>query len=114
MASFGVEEITLPRRHAHVQRMWPSLSQRWIFSTPAKRGPQLLQIYFMGDNHQQARQRCNNIEDIRENFVLDIQIMLQEKKNEYGQSFKMAIEQMTSEELTLVICVDGILTGQNE
>ena len=43
---------------------------------PTNEEPKFLQIYFMGDEQQEARQRCNNIPGTRQDIVMDLQRML--------------------------------------
>ncbi|CAF4665941.1 unnamed protein product, partial [Rotaria sp. Silwood2] len=43
---------------------------------PTNEEPKFLQIYFMGDEQQEARQRCNNIPGTRQDIVMDLQQML--------------------------------------
>ena len=39
-----------------------------------------LQIYFMGDEQEEANQRCNTIRGLRPNIVLELQRMLHQYK----------------------------------
>jgi len=59
--------------------------------------PKFLQIYFMGDEEKQAKQRCNNIPGARQDIVMDLQQMLHDH-NPYVRDFKSALEKMPSDE----------------
>ncbi|CAF3254328.1 unnamed protein product [Rotaria sp. Silwood2] len=67
--------------------------------------PKFLQIYFMGDEQQQARQRCNNIPGTRQDIVIDLQRMLHQY-NSYVHIFKSTLEKMLSDEYRVVISAD--------
>jgi len=57
---------------------------------PSNEEPKFLQIYFMGDERQEAKQRCNNIPGTRQDIVMDLQRMLHQH-NPYVRIFKSAL-----------------------
>jgi hypothetical protein len=69
--------------------------------------PKFLQIYFMGDQRQQAERRCQIAQGVRANFVLELQEILHEH-NRYVREFKTAMERLPqeTEELRVVIRAD--------
>ena len=52
-----------------------------------------LQIYFMGDERLEARQRCNNIPGTRQDIVTELQQMLHQH-NTYVDIFKTVLQRM--------------------
>ena len=74
---------------------------------------QFLQIYFMGDEQQEAEKHCSNIPGIRQNIILEVQQMLHYHNN-YVQSFKTALERMPTDEYKLVIRADKRSAGEHE
>src|ERR1700761_9408383 len=67
--------------------------------------PKFLQIYFMGDERQEANQRCNNIPGTRQDIVMDLQQMLHQH-NRYVNILKSTLQKMLSDEYMVVISAD--------
>ena len=74
--------------------------------------PQFLQIYFMGDEQQEARQRCNNIPGTRQDIVIDLQRMLH-KYNSYVRIFKSTLQKMLSDKYRVIISADKRLAWRH-
>jgi hypothetical protein len=72
---------------------------------PSNEEPKFLQIYFMGDERQEAKQRCNNIPGTRQDIVTDLQQMLHQHNN-YVHIFKSTLQKMPSDEYRVVISAD--------
>jgi hypothetical protein len=72
---------------------------------PTNEEPKFLRIYFMGDERQEANQRCNNIPGTRQDIVTDLQRMLHEH-NSYVHIFKSTLQKMLSDEYKVVISAD--------
>jgi len=72
---------------------------------PTNEEPKFLQIYFMGDERQEANHRCNNIPGTRQDIVTDLQRMLHEH-NSYVHIFKSTLQKMPSDEYKVVISAD--------
>ena len=64
--------------------------------------PKFLQIYFMGDEQMEARQRCSNILSVNHDIVVQLQTLLHDYNN-YISSFKTAIENMPSDDFRIII-----------
>ncbi|MGD0510892.1 MAG: flagellar filament capping protein FliD, partial [Candidatus Micrarchaeaceae archaeon] len=75
--------------------------------------PKFLQIYFMGDSNEQARQRQQNIPNVKLDGVLALQEMLH-ACNPYVKLFKTALEHMTNNDLKVVIRADKTPAGEHE
>jgi hypothetical protein len=71
-----------------------------------------LQIYCMGDERQEAEQRCNNIPGTRQDIVMEIQQMLHQH-NRYVHEFKSALERMPSDAYKVVIRADKKPAGEH-
>ena len=67
--------------------------------------PQFLQIYFMGDEQQEADQRCSYIPGVHHEIVMELQQMLHQH-NSYVQVFKSSLERMPSDAYKVVIRAD--------
>jgi hypothetical protein len=74
--------------------------------------PKFLQIYFIGDDSEQARQRCQNVPQTRQNLVRIMQDILN-RENAYVKSFKMAMEKI-SPDVNLIIFADKTPVGHHE
>jgi hypothetical protein len=72
---------------------------------PSNEEPKFLQIYFMGDERQEAKQRCNNIPGTRQDIVMDLQQMFHQH-NIYVHIFKSTLQRMSSDEYRVVISAD--------
>jgi len=72
-----------------------------------------LQIYFIGDDEIQSKQRCNLIPNINANIIESIQNCLHEH-NELIKIFKSALENMPTDECKIVLKADKIPTGEHE
>jgi hypothetical protein len=72
-----------------------------------------LQIYFMGDEQQEVKQRCNNIPGTRQGIVRELQQMLYEH-NSYVHIFKTALQRMPSDTYRVVIRADKRPAGEHE
>ncbi|XP_075465454.1 uncharacterized protein LOC142499645 [Ascaphus truei] len=75
--------------------------------------PQFLQIYFMGDEQQQADQRCHWIPDTRCDIVISLQRMLHEH-NHLINTFKTSLERMPTDDYKVIIRADKTPVGQHE
>ena len=71
-----------------------------------------LQIYFMGDERLEARQRCNNIPGTHQDIVTELQQMLHQH-NTYVHIFKTALQRMPSDAYQLVIRADKTPAGEH-
>ena len=78
----------------------------------SKANPQFLQIYFMGDDLAEANQRSGHYPAVKQHIVLALQEMLH-NNNQYVKGFKTAIEQLTSDDLRVVIREDKAPPGQH-
>ena len=72
-----------------------------------------LQIYFIGDETNEADRRCQNIQDVEKETVLKIQRMLHEH-NRLITTFKTALEIMPGEDYKLVMHRDRTPSGEHE
>jgi hypothetical protein len=72
-----------------------------------------LQIYFMGDEQQEVKQRCNNIPGTHQDIVIELQQMLYQHNN-YVHIFKSALQRMTSDSYKVVINADKKPAGEHE
>ena len=72
---------------------------------PENEEPKFLQIYFMGDERQEAQQRCNNIPGTRQDIVTEVQQMLHQH-NDYVHIFKSTLQRMPSDQYRVVIRPD--------
>jgi hypothetical protein len=72
-----------------------------------------LQIYFMGDEQKEARQRCSNIPGTNRNIVRELQQMLHEHHS-YVQIFKTALQRMPTDAYKVVIRADATPAGEHE
>jgi len=59
----------------------------------------------MGDERQEAKQRCNNIPGTRQDIVMDLQQMLHQH-NSYVHIFKSTLQRMPSDEYRVVMSAD--------
>ncbi|XP_075451755.1 uncharacterized protein LOC142492724 [Ascaphus truei] len=75
--------------------------------------PKFLQIYFMGDEEQEADQRCHYIPNIRRDIVLSLQKMLHQH-NHLINTFKTSLERMPTDEYKVVIRADKTPVGEHE
>ncbi|XP_075437913.1 LOW QUALITY PROTEIN: uncharacterized protein LOC142476424 [Ascaphus truei] len=75
--------------------------------------PQFLQIYFMGDEEQQADQRCHWIPNTRRDIVISLQRMLHEH-NHLINTFKTSLERMPTDDYQVIIRADKTPVGQHE
>ncbi|XP_075425538.1 uncharacterized protein LOC142465468 [Ascaphus truei] len=75
--------------------------------------PQFLQIYFMGDEQQQADQRCHWIPNTRRDIVISLQRMLHEH-NHLINTFKTSLELMPTDDYKVIIRADKTPVGQHE
>lgn len=71
-----------------------------------------LQIYFIGDERQEVKQRCRNIPGTRLEIVAELQRMLH-SYNSYVQMFKTALDKMPSDEYKVIIRADQRPTGEH-
>ena len=71
-----------------------------------------LQIYCMGDERLEARQRCNNIRGTRQDIVIELQQMLHQH-NTYVHIFKTALQRMPSDAYKVVIRADKRPVGEH-
>ena len=71
-----------------------------------------LQIYFMGDERLEARQRCNNIPGTHQDIVTELQQMLHQH-NTYVHIFKTALQRMPSDAYKVVIRADKKPAGEH-
>ena len=72
-----------------------------------------LQIYFMGDEQQQAKQRCTNIPGTNQDTVIELQQTLHEHHS-YVQIFKTALHRMPTDAYKVVIRADATPVGKHE
>ena len=80
---------------------------------PSNEEHKFLQIYFMGDEGQEAKQRCDNIHGTRQDIVLDLQRMLHQH-NSYARDFKSLLHRMPFDEGTVVILPDKKPANEHE
>jgi hypothetical protein len=71
-----------------------------------------LQIYFMGDALQEAKQRCSNLPGVRREIVMDLQQMLHQCNN-YVHVFKSALQRMPTDAYKVVIRADKKPAGEH-
>jgi hypothetical protein len=71
------------------------------------------QIYFMGDERLEAKQRCNNIPDAHHDTVTELQQMLHEH-NMYVHVFKTALQTRPSGAYKVMIHTDKKPAGEHE
>lgn len=71
-----------------------------------------LQIYFMGDDDLQVDQRCESIPGTRRRIISALQSFLQQN-NALIKLFKTAIENMPTDDYTIVIRADKTPTGEH-
>ena len=71
-----------------------------------------LQIYFMGDERLEARQRCNNIPGTHQDIVTELQQMLHQH-NTYVDILKTALQRMPSDAYKVVIRADKKPAGEH-
>lgn len=74
--------------------------------------PKFLQIYFMGDEIEQANHRGNHNPGTENHIILSLQQMLHQH-NTYVQCFKTAIEKMPNDEMQIVIRSDKTPDGSH-
>lgn len=70
-----------------------------------KNEPKFLQIYFMGDEQEQIKQRCKIVNGLRQDVIQNIQRCLHQNNNLIN-GFKYALEQMPTNDFKLVIKAD--------
>ncbi|XP_075449145.1 uncharacterized protein LOC142490614 [Ascaphus truei] len=75
--------------------------------------PQFLQIYFMGDEQQEADQRCHWIPNTRCDIVISLQRMLHQH-NHLINTFKTSLECMPTDDYQVIIRADKTPVGQHE
>ncbi|XP_075469185.1 uncharacterized protein LOC142502199 [Ascaphus truei] len=75
--------------------------------------PQFLQIYFMGDEQQEADQRCHWIPNTRRDIVISLQRMLHQH-NHLINTFKTSLERMPTDDYQVIIRADKTPVGQHE
>ena len=67
----------------------------------------------MGDEQQEAKQRCSNIPGTNQNTVIELQQMLHEHHS-YVQIFKTALQRMPTDAYKVVIRADATPVGEHE
>ena len=72
---------------------------------PSNEEHKFLQIYFMDDERQEAKQRCDNIHGTRQDIVMDLQQLLHQH-NSYTHDFKSMLQRMPSDTGKVVIRAD--------
>ena len=75
--------------------------------------PDNLQIYFLGDPDQEVRERSKHQSSLKEFILLTLQEMIH-KEHPLVKSFKTALEQMTSDDMKVIIHADKTPAGQHE
>ena len=80
---------------------------------PDGEDPKFLQIYFLGDPDQQLRERYRHQSGLKEFILLTLQEMIH-KEHPLVQSFKTALEQMSSDDMKVIIHADKTPTGHHE
>ncbi|PAA84583.1 hypothetical protein BOX15_Mlig017082g4 [Macrostomum lignano] len=77
--------------------------------------PKFLQIYFMGDSHEEVERRCRIAPGVRPNIVFELQEIMH-AHNKYVRDFKTAMERLPPnvEELRVVIHATKTPAGQHE
>ncbi|UJR12978.1 hypothetical protein I4U23_000004 [Adineta vaga] len=78
----------------------------------SNREHQFLQIYFMGDDRKEVKQRCKNMPSVREDIVKKLREMIHEH-NVYVEFFKIAFQTMPKDELRVVIRADMKLAEEH-
>jgi hypothetical protein len=81
--------------------------------TPSDGQHKFFQIYFMGVERLEAKQRCNNIPDAHHDNDTDLQQMLHEH-NAYVHVFKTTLQTKPSYAYKVVICADKKPAGEHE
>jgi len=76
-------------------------------------GPKFLQIYFMGSEDAQVRQRLSHRSGVREAIVMRIQGLLH-SNNHLVRMFKTALEKMPSDDYKVVMKADKKPPGEHE
>nr|XP_053619327.1 uncharacterized protein LOC128680307 [Plodia interpunctella] len=114
MTSFGVDrEVVMPgfsptftiqgQIYHRIGSLLPASNEEHKF----------LQVYFMGDEDNEADRRCQNIQGVEKETVLKIQRMLHEQ-NRLINTFKTALERLPGEEYKLVMHPDRTPSGEHE
>lgn len=113
MTSFGVtQEIRLGGYMPTFKVKGQVYHQAGSLLPLANEESKFLQIFFMRDEKAQAKKRCTNIPETRENIVV-LQEFLH-KHNSYVKLFKIALERMPTDEYQIVIKADKTPGGEHE
>ncbi|CAF1021035.1 unnamed protein product [Adineta steineri] len=113
MTSFGTSEKVTDTGFMPTFRVQGQVYHRvGSLLPPSNAEPVFLQIYFMGDDTKQVKQRCKNLPGVREDIVKKLQQMVHEH-NSYVQSFKLAIQRMPSDQYKVVIRADKTPLGEH-
>ncbi|CAF1385237.1 unnamed protein product [Adineta ricciae] len=79
---------------------------------PSNDEPKFLQIYFMGDDREEVKQRCKNLPGVRPEIVAELQEMIHEH-NIYIDLFETALQRMPSDQYKMVIRADKKPAGEH-
>ena len=74
--------------------------------------PRFLQIYFMGNEQEEANQRCSYIPGAHQDIVMEVQQMLHQHHT-YIQTFKTALQKLPTDAYKVVIRADKKPTGEH-
>ncbi|XP_050675973.1 uncharacterized protein LOC126972914 [Leptidea sinapis] len=114
MTSFGVDKEVVMPGFSPTFTIQGQVYHRIGSLLPANNEqPKSLQLYFMGDEKNEADRRCQNIQGIERDTVLKIQRMLHEH-NRLINTFKTALERMPGEDYRLVMHPDRTPSGEHE
>ncbi|XP_037871618.1 uncharacterized protein LOC119629558 [Bombyx mori] len=114
MTSFGVDKEVVMPGFSPTFTVQGQVYHRIGSLLPANNEqPKFLQLYFMGDEKNEADRRCQNIQGIERDTVLKIQRMLHEH-NRLINTFKTALERMPGEDYRLVMHPDRTPSGEHE
>ncbi|KAL8616748.1 hypothetical protein ACOMHN_017785 [Nucella lapillus] len=74
---------------------------------------EFLQIYFMGNDQEQAERRCSVVPGLRQDIVFNLQEMLHTSNN-YVKAFKTALERMPTDEMRVQIHANRAPQSEHE
>ncbi|KAL8587420.1 hypothetical protein ACOMHN_062153 [Nucella lapillus] len=75
--------------------------------------PEFLQIYFMGNDQEQAEWRCSVVPGLRQDIVFNLQEMLHTSNN-YVKAFKTALDRMPTDEMRVQIHANRAPQSEHE
>lgn len=114
MTSFGASQICNKKEYLPTFKI-----QGQVYHTIGSLLPEtnmqskFLQIYFMGDEVSELNQRCGIYSDLDSDIMLKLQRLLH-KENNLVKMFKYALENMPSNEYTLLFKADKVPCGAHK